>query len=178
MLRALALLVKRYPEIHVYVAGDQIIREKSLLARAKISSYGKYLAELMEESSLRSHVTFTGPLNGEDMCRYFLKAHVFASVSTIENSPNSIGEAMLLGVPVVSSEVGGVTDMMTDGVEGLLYTTENVSALTTAVTRIFEDRELAERLSEAARVRARITHDPDTNFRRLMEIYHDINLCK
>lgn len=176
MLRALSLLKKNYPDVHLYVAGDSIIREGNLLNQMKISSYGKYLQELIAEGDLKEHVTFLGQLNAEEMCERYLKSHVFVSSSTIENSPNSVGEAMLLGVPVVSSEVGGVPDMLTDGVEGLLYTRENVSALATAVTRIFEDPDMAERLSAAARIRAGKTHDADTNYRRLLEVYHDIDI--
>lgn len=85
---------------------------------------------------------------------------------------------MLLGVPVVSSEVGGVPDMLTDQKEGLLYHAGNVSALAMAVTRIFEDAALAERLSRAARERAGKTHDGDANYRRLLEIYHEMYLCQ
>lgn len=176
MLRALALLKKNYPDIHLYVAGDSVIREGNLVNQIKISSYGKYLKELIREGNLEEQVTFLGQLTAQQMCERYLKSHVFVSCSTIENSPNSVGEAMLLGVPVVSSEVGGVPDMLTDGVEGLLYTRENVSALATAVTRIFEDPDMAERLSLAARGRAAGTHDADANYKRLLEIYHDINL--
>ena len=131
---------------------------------------------------MEEQVFFLGQMDAEQMKAQYLKAHVFLSASTIENSPNSVGEAMLLGVPVVSSLVGGVPDLVTDEKEGLLYHADNVSALAMAVARIFEDRELADRLSAAARVRARKTHDADTNYRRLLEIYqeinHENNLCQ
>lgn len=72
--------------------------------------------------------------------------------------------------------------MLTDGREGLLYHADHVNALAMAVTRIFEDRELAERLSAAAVERARKTHDAEENCRRLLEIYREIlyenNLCQ
>lgn len=81
---------------------------------------------------------------------------------------------MLLGVPVVSSNVGGVPDLMTDEKEGLLYHADSVNALAMAVTRIFEDRELAEKLSKAARQRAGKTHDGEENCRTLLEIYRNM----
>lgn len=176
MLRALPLLKERYPDVHLYVAGDNIVRENTLIGRMKISSYGKYIRDLINEGNIREQVTFLGPLDADSMCERFLKSHVFASVSTIENSPNSVGEAMLLGVPVVSSRVGGVPDMLTDEEEGLLYETEDTDALVHAISRIFEDDALTQQLSAAARIHARRTHDADVNFGRLLEIYHDIDV--
>lgn len=176
MLRALAILKESYPDIHLYVAGDNITRTGSLKERLKVASYGKYIQDLIKENGLKTHVTFLGPLNASQMCDRFLRSHVFASVSTIENSPNSVGEAMLLGVPVVSTKVGGVADMLADGEEGLLYETEDVEALVAAIRRIFEEPEFGAQISEAARKHAWVTHDADANFARLLEIYHDINL--
>ena len=82
---------------------------------------------------------------------------------------------MLLGVPVVSSEVGGVPSLFTDEEEGLFYPVEDVQKMAEQVMRIFGDDELAMRLSRAAKKRAAQTHDPQTNYRRLLEIYDEIN---
>ncbi len=178
MLQAMAILKKQYPDIRLYVAGDSIVRHSTLKEKIRLSSYGKYLLGLIREGGLEGRVSFLGQLDAGEMKERYLKAHVFVSPSTIENSPNSVGEAMLLGVPVVSSGVGGVPDMLDDGKEGLLYHAGNVSALAMAVTRIFEDAALARSLCAAARERARRTHDADANCRRLLEIYHEMYLCQ
>lgn len=177
VLRALAILKKQYPDICLYVAGDCIVRRGSRewMNRLKISSYGAYLNALMKEGGLKERVFFLGQLDAEQMKEQYLRAHAFLSASTIENSPNSVGEAMLLGVPVISSSVGGVPDLITDEKEGLLYHADHVNALAMAVTRIFEDRELAKRLSAEAGQRARKTHDADANYDRLLEIYREIS---
>lgn len=175
VLRALAVLKKQYPDIRLYVAGDCIVRCRTVKEKLKISSYGAYLRSLIREGGLKEHVCFLGQLNAVQMKERYLKSHAFLSASTIENSPNSVGEAMLLGVPVISSSVGGVPDLLTDETEGLLYRADNVNAMAVAVTRVFEDQELAERLSAAARRRAKKTHDADVNYRRLLEIYRKIS---
>ena len=54
---------------------------------------------------------FEGFLSAEKMKRLLLESNVFVCPSSIENSPNSLGEAMLLGVPCVASDVGGIADM-------------------------------------------------------------------
>ncbi len=59
-----------------------------------------------------------GSLNAEEMKEQYLLANVFASPSSIENSPNFCREAMILGTPVVSSDVGGVKNMLTHNEKG------------------------------------------------------------
>jgi len=179
MLGALTHILKKYPEAHVYVAGDVITRYSTLKEKIKISNYGKYLLELIHKNHLEKAVTFVGRLDEEAMRERFLKSHVFVSPSAIENSPNSVGEAMLLGMPVVSSDVGGVADLLTDGEEGWLYPVSDLAALADRVCRVFDpaERERTLELARAARRRALRTHDPETNYRRLLEIYDEINLC-
>ena len=108
------------------------------------------------------------------MKKEMLEANVFVSPSTIENSPNSVGEAMLLGVPVVSSGVGGVMDLLKHGVEGFVYQSDAPYMLAYYVGRIFDDINLAIRLGKAAHARANITHDYEKNLRELLEIYNEI----
>lgn len=69
----------------------------------------------------------------------YLASSVFVSVSTIENSPNSVGEAMLFGCPVVSSCVGGVLDMLEHGQEGFLYQASAPYMLAWYVGCVFRD---------------------------------------
>ena len=70
--------------------------------------------------------------------------------STIENSPNSLGEAMLLGLPCISSHVGGVANMLVHGVEGFLYPSDEPYMISYYVCKLFENDNLARRFSEAA----------------------------
>lgn len=173
VLDALPILVRDYPGIHLYIAGDNITKTK-MIDKLKISTYALYLTEQIRQGNLEKHVTFLGPLSAQEMKERMLKSHVFLSASTIENSPNSVGEAMLLGVPVVASEVGGVPDMVTDGVSGLCYTKDKQGAMASAIVRIFEDPDQAEQLSERAKRQARQRHDADANYHRLLEIYGEI----
>lgn len=171
LLWAMPGILARFPETTVYVAGDDITRFQTLKEKLKISSYGKYLRDEICRCGLQDKVFFLGRLSAEEMCEAYLQSHVFVSASSMENSPNSVGEAMLLGMPVVSSKVGGTESLMTDEKEGLFYPHQDTAALTAAVCRIFEDASFAGKLGEQARERAALTHDPDTNYRQLTEIY-------
>lgn len=179
MLQAMPEVLKKYPKARIYVAGDEITRFSTIKEKIKISNYGKYLLELIRQNHLENAVTFCGRLSADEMLARFLKSHVFVSPSSIENSPNSVGEAMLLGMPVVSSDVGGVHNMLAGGEEGFLYETADSKALADYICYIFDEknRESVISMCRKARSHAWKTHDPETNYRRLMEIYHEINLC-
>ena len=61
--------------------------------------------DLIDKYDLFENIVFCGSLDENSMRDQYLRSHVFISASTIENSPNSVGEAMLLGVPVVTNVV-------------------------------------------------------------------------
>ena len=84
---------------------------------------------------------------------------------------------MILGVPVVSSDVGGVHNLLKDTEEGFLYPTLSKEKLTEAVLKVFAMNGTEEQviMCTAAGEHARKTHDADTNYKRLLEIYADIS---
>lgn len=180
MLEAMPLVLKKYPDAVLYVSGNSIISDKTLKERLKLSAYGKYLLKLIERYQLKDRVVMLGKLTAEEMKQRFLNSNVFVCASVLENSPNTVGEAMLLGVPVVASAAGGIPDMLIDGKEGLLFAPGNVSALAQQIEKVFEDEKdgegvsLTQRISGRGRRRAGMAHDGETNYRRLMEIYGDI----
>ena len=174
VLEALPQICEKYPAAKLYVAGDKITAYESIKEKIKIGSYGKFCLSLIRKYHLQDKVVFLGRLNSEKMCGQYLKSHVFLSASSMENSSNSLGEAMLLGMPVVSSEVGGIPGMLTHEKEGLMYPAGDIQALAEAVCRIFAEEDAACALGERARERALKTHDAETNFNRLLEIYREL----
>lgn len=167
-------IIEEFEETVVYVAGDVITAHDSIKDKIKLSGYGKFLLNQIKKNKLTDHVKFVGRLQSDKMCARFLKSHIFLCPSAIENSPNSVGEAMLLGVPVVSADVGGVHNLVEDGRDGMLYPKDKPKRLKDSILRIFEDDKLAVFLSSNAKAHALRTHDPDTNYRRLLDIYHVI----
>ncbi len=171
ILEAMPELLKSYPDTELCVAGDNITRYGSLVEKIKISSYGKYCRDLIRKNHLEDHVRFLGKLSAEKMREAYLQSHLFVSASSLENSPNSVGEAMLLGMPVISSDVGGVSSMMTHEKEGLLFTAGDKEGMVQTIRRLFEDSDFAIRLGKRASERAKVTHDGEQNYRKLLEIY-------
>ena len=99
---------------------------------------------------------------------------IFISASSIENSPNSVGEAMLLGVPTVSSDVGGVKNLLTHNEEGFIYPADEPYMLAYYVSEVFENRELAKKFSENAKKHAQELYNSKKNISDLFDIYEKI----
>ena len=176
VLEALPEILKRHPDAHVYTTGKDLL---SLSRKGKllITSYQKYLLELIDKYDLRGHVSFLGNLSETEMCKQYLKANVFVSASTIENSPNSVGEAMIVGCPVVSSDVGGVKNLLEHNTEGFVYQSSAPYMLAYYVNRVFEDDDLAIQFSKNARNHASKTHNREVNMETLLNIYKEVVDC-
>ncbi len=132
---------------------------------------GASQANTVANSVPEPRVRFAGRLSAGEMKAEMLAANAFVSPSSIENSSNSLGEAMLLGVPCVASRVGGIPDLAEDKKEALLYDFDDSDALFEAICRVFEDRELCESLSENGKKKAVALFSPVDNTQALLEIY-------
>jgi glycosyltransferase involved in cell wall biosynthesis len=81
---------------------------------------------------------------------------------------------MMLGVPGVASNVGGIPGIFEGGRDGILYEYSDTDALVTAVSEMFDDEAKAYGYAKNASVHALATHDPSANYSRLVEIYREI----
>lgn len=167
MLDALVRLKTVYPDVILNIAGKSYT-EKRVYQR---SYYEKYIIDMIKENKLEKNVIFTGFLNEQEMCQKYLNSHVFVSASSIENSPNSVCEAMILGLPVVTSMVGGVVNLITHKQDGFYYQADAPYMLAYYVHQIFNDDELAIRLSKNARITALKRHEPKSIVNDLVKTY-------
>lgn len=169
LLEALTIVRKEYPDAEVTVTGRPFAAA-DLKGHLRRNGYEKYLSSLVKRNKLENAVHFLGHLSAQDMKRAYLDANVFVLSSTVENSPNALGEAMLLGLPCVAAEVGGVSSLI-GSQEGILCAPVNPAAMAEGICRVFSMEDQAEAMGAAARNRARKTHDPEKNMKDLMDIY-------
>ncbi|WP_308597086.1 glycosyltransferase [uncultured Parabacteroides sp.] len=169
LLKAMPLILSHYPNAKIYVAGSDVTKYETLGDKIRISGYGKYIKRMIDNLGLNDKVFFTGSLSEKQMIDRYLRSNVFVCPSSIENSPNSLGEAQILGVPCVASYVGGIPDMM-KGNEENLYRFEEVEMLAEKVCKIFSNKDKHKNMIEEATRR----HNPETNSNRLFEIYKSI----
>lgn len=172
MLEALALLLREYPQVRLVIAGEGLDAKSRGLRRSV--GYPAYLGDKLRELGLAGHVEFTGLLDAQGMADRMARCQVYAMTSLIENSPNTLGEAMMLGMPCVSAYAGGTAGMAREEVEALFYRAEDPVALAYQIKRLFDCDVLCERLGEAAHGRALQTHDADANLQDLLDAYDAI----
>ena len=166
-------LEEEYPDIKLYIAGYKPFSDNDKRSFIK-KGYGAYLKKLIDDLGVEDHIVFTGPLKANDVADKLASVHSYVLCSAIENSPNTLGEAMMIGTPCVSSYVGGAPDMAVDGEEALFYRNDDPKLLAWRIKQIFDNDELALYLSENAKKRARITHDAKKNADKLVFAYKDI----
>ena len=167
LLKAMPLVLRYYPDAKVFVAGKNILKCSSIKDYLHRTGYWRFVKKLIRTLKLQENIIFLGFLDEEDMGQAFLDSNVYVCPSSIENSPNSLGEALLLGIPCVASYVGGVPDIM-KGHEQWLYRFDEYEMLTSLICRAFEIRNTQER--EIALVR----YDASNNASNLMKIYERI----
>ena len=173
VVQALPQLIKEYPDLKVYVAGHKPFSDNDKRSFIK-KGYGSYLKKLIEELNVADHIVFTGALSADEVAERLSRIHTYVLCSAVENSPNTLGEAMLVGTPCVASYVGGVPDMAEDGKEALFYRNDDPSLLAWNLKRVFDDDSLAVALSENGRGRAEVTHSPVLNAEKLVSVYKEI----
>ena len=171
VLEAIGEIAKKNPEVHIYISGSNIYEEIGLKNKLKQSSYSHYIKKVIKNFNLQSRITFLGILDEQQMRDRILKSHVFVCPSTIENSPNSLGEAMILGTPSIASYVGGIPSLLKHGEEGFLYQHDAPYMLAHYVNKLFLDNDLAREMSRKAKIRATTTHCKLKNVDSVMKVY-------
>lgn len=104
----------------------------------------KKFKEEVRTRELEKYIIFEGIR--EDVPSRLTKADLFVLPSRIEGSPTTILEALVLGVPVIASNVGGIPDIIRNGKNGLLVSPEKKEELSQAIMRLIDDRDLRKRL--------------------------------
>ena len=138
--RALALLRQTHPAAHLTIAGTG---PEAPALRALVTSLG-----------LEAVVRLTGRLDRDEVAALYREADVALNPSTVDNMPNSVLEALASGVPVVSTNVGGVPFLVQDGITALLVPPYDPAALAAALGRLLDNPALSARLAGAGLVEA------------------------
>jgi glycosyltransferase involved in cell wall biosynthesis len=129
-----------------------------------------YTARARKHGVMNS-IEWLGRLDAEELVRELLGATLFAYPSHIDNSPNALCEALLVGVPTVASYVGGVPSLIEDGRDGLLYPDGDPYALAGRIRHLLDNASFAVETGKKARERAIHRHDPDSIVNSLVDIY-------
>lgn len=172
VVQALAIVANHFPDVQLRVAGQDLTRKnEGLKGLLRLTGYGCIVKKLIKRYGLNDRVSFTGRLNAKGMVEEYLNANLFLCPSSIENSPNSLAEAQLLGVPCIASYVGGIPDMM-KGDEDHLYRYDDAEMLAYKICELFEKAGNIE--TEIEHQSALYRHNREKNINELIEIYLEL----
>jgi colanic acid/amylovoran biosynthesis glycosyltransferase len=129
------------------------------------------LAEAARRAGIEGRVELTGPLGHPDVLRRIRAADVFCLPSFAEGVPIVLMEAMALGVPILSTRVMGIPELVEDGVSGLLVAPGSRDELIAGLRRLIDDDELRTTLGAAARERVESTYSLDRSAAELRALF-------
>lgn len=120
------------------------------------------------------NIHLLGQKNAEEMVEIMKQADIYVQVSHIENSPNSLCEAMLMGMPIIASFAGGTASMLENNIEGRLLQDGEPYSLAGMIMEMANDFSKAKELGRNARNKALSRHDPVFVCKQLITSYHSI----
>lgn len=163
LIRALALLCKRFPLAQLRIGGN-----------LPNHGWGAYLRRLVRNLKLEKQVSFLGYLSSHEIAQHLARAHIYVLPSHVENSPNSLCEAQLVGLPCVASCAGGVPSLVEHGQTGLLFPRGNHAALAGMASALFDNDEWTRQIGARARETAQHHHAPEVVVRDLLNAYDEV----
>lgn len=137
LIDAIAELRRRHDDLTLTVVGD--------------GPYRNHLEDLCERRSLADSITFVGSKNQDEVAKLLMDHDLFVLPSFAEGVPVVLMEAMGAGLPVVATYVGGMTELVDDGVTGFLVRPFDKTQLVRRIEQLIEDPALRGRIGRAAR---------------------------
>ena len=170
LLDALVILKDKYPDIKLYIAGKDIFQTKWYFQKG----YSKFIKNKIKSNNLYDYIEFLGFIDANMMAKKLSEVNVCIVPSAIENAPNSISEAMIVGTPIVASYVGGNAEMLNNGSCGMLYCYYEPQMLASKISELFENDKVCLSFSNEAKIIANKRHDPNIIQNTLIYIYSDV----
>ena len=175
----------QYGSENYFVCFGRLSEEKGLLtliravreiktSRLLIIGEGE-LRNRLEEYVLEkdvANVEFSGYM-GEERLKSAVRNSMFAVVPSewYENCPHTVLEAFALGKPVIGSDIGGIPELIEDGIDGLLFKPGNSEELSEKITYLIGRPGLRERMGRNARKKVEEKYNPEVYYQRLMGVY-------
>lgn len=120
------------------------------------------------------NIKFMGMLNQESLAQALLKAGIYVMASHIENSPNSLCEAQMLGLPCIATNAGGTSSLLEDGKDGILIQDGDPFAMAGAILEMNENYDQAITYGKNARQKAQLRHNQEKITEDLLKIYNTV----
>jgi len=160
-IEAVKLIKNKYPSLKYIIIGDGELKEG--------------LINQVKELGLEKVVIFKGSITNEEVFKYMRKASVFLHPSVIakdgdrDGIPTSMIEAMYLKVPVISSKISGIPELVDDRVNGILTDPGDVNQIAEALKKLLNNKKLREKMGEKGREKVEKEFNIEKNVNKLVE---------
>ncbi|MHA1594058.1 MAG: glycosyltransferase family 4 protein [Candidatus Baldrarchaeia archaeon] len=159
LIKAFYHVRKIHKDVKLVIVGDGPLRN--------------YLVDLVRRLGLERHVIFEGARDHVEIPDYMAKADIFVLPSLSEGLPNVLLEAMAMGLPIVATHVGGVPEVVIDGVNGFLVSPGDIKGLAEKICLLLEDDDLRERIRRRNLATSKL-YSWEEIARRVEEVYRQI----
>jgi glycosyltransferase involved in cell wall biosynthesis len=157
-------VVQECPNVHFIMAGAWDHNEEN--TKEDILRY-------IAENNLATYIDILGPIYGQEKIKFFQQLDIFVFPSWDEGMPLVILEAMNYGLPVISTKnVGTISEVVLDGVTGILIEKNNIEECTQAMKRLIRDKSLRHRLGEAGYNRLVTEYSIDRNIEKVIDVFN------
>ncbi len=170
LLKALSVVKEKYPDIILNIPGKNL-EKKSKFSFLFGSSYSLYINRLIRKFGLEKNVHWLGTLSQRQLADFMVTCNVFILCSALENHSSSLKEAMLLGMPCIASNVGGISEYVINGVNAILYRYDDYLELASNINCLLKDSAKSQRLSLKAKRQMSTLHDEGVEYKKLCAIY-------
>lgn len=150
--------------------------EWHIIGISQISKLVKFFERSTKIESGNVNIIYEGVKDESVLCNILLSSNVYVHPSYIDNSPNSLCEAQMLGVPVIGSYVGGIPSLIANNITGFLYPANDIHNLASILINLHDDKELVTRISKHGSEVATKRHDRDIILSNLLKTYKTISL--
>lgn len=161
--QTLYLLISNGIDVEWRVAG---VKENDLIVKVVKTKLGRKYP--------KRGLVLLGGLSEEHLAQKLSEADFYVMPSHIENSPNNLCEAMMVGMPCIATYVGGTGSLLTDGEEGILIQDGDPWAMAGAIIELKNNREKAIEMGKKAREKARQRHSKEAVASQYVDIYRSI----
>lgn len=159
LLRTIPSVIKKISSAKFIICGNGMIDE---------------CRRICEEKNISHSVEICGWVSGQEKIKLICNSDVFVLPSYYECLPVAIIEAMAAGLPIISTCVGGIPDIVEDGINGFLIQPGDIQALSDRIIKLLEDRQLRNKMCELNEKKAKDKFDVNVVVKRLCSLYREL----
>ena len=159
LIDAVYKLIKLNKDINVVIVGGGS------------SKYIESIKNKMNELQIEDRFEFKGFMKSEQIANELSGAGIYVHTANMDNSPNSLCEAMAIGMPTVASNVGGIPSIIDNGKNGLLFELDDVDDLCLKINKYLNNHEYAKTIAKNASIEAINRNYPDNVAKITLDVY-------